>query len=104
MGVPTAAKSADALRDFNRIYAWIASDSGDARAEAVLRRIDEVTLRLARRPRLGRRRLDFEGEPFSFSVSPWLIVYEPLPGGEGIFVLRILDNRRDIAALIGKKT
>jgi plasmid stabilization system protein ParE len=32
MGAPTAVKSVDALRDFRRIYAWIASDSGDARA------------------------------------------------------------------------
>jgi len=104
MVVPTAVKSADALRDFNHIYAWIASGSDDARAEVVLKRIDEVALLLARRPRLGRRRLDFEGEPYCFSVPPWLIVYDPLPDENGIIVLRILDNRRDIAALIGKKT
>jgi toxin ParE1/3/4 len=104
MVVPAAVKSPDALRDFNRLYAWIALDSGDARAEVVLKRIDEVALLLARRPRLGRRRMDFEGESYCFSVPPWLIVYEPLPTADGILVLRILDSRRNVAALLGKKT
>lgn len=104
MGAPTAVKSADAQQDFSRIYAWIASDSGDARAEVVLGRLDDAAQRLAKRPRLGRRRLDFEGDPYSFSVPPWLIVYDPLPDGNGIFVLRILYGRRDIAALLGKKS
>jgi toxin ParE1/3/4 len=104
MGVQTAVKSPEALRDFRRIYAWIASNSGEARAEAVLRRLDEAAGRLARRPRLGRRRMDFKGDPYSFSVPPWLIVYDPLPDGNGIYILRILDNRRNVAALLGKKT
>lgn len=104
MGSPTAVKSADALRDFRRIYAWIAADSGVARAEAVLRRLNEVVQRLAKRPRLGRRRFDFQDDPYSFSAPPWVIVYEPLPDSGGILILRILDNRRDIAALLGKKT
>jgi len=104
MAAPTAVKSADALRDFRRIYAWIALDSGDARAQVILRRLDEAAIRLARRPRLGRRRLDFKGDPYSFSVPPWLIVYEPLAGDGGILILRILESRRDIAALMGKKS
>ena len=104
MGVPTAVKSADALSDFQRIYAWIASDGGELRAEMNLRRLDELIHRLARRPRLGHRRFDFRGDPYSFSVPPWVIVYEPLSDGNGIHVLRILDSRRDIAALVGKKS
>jgi toxin ParE1/3/4 len=104
MGAPTAVKSADALRDFRRIYAWIASDGGQARAEVISRRLDGVAQRLARWPRLGRRRFDFKGDPYSFTVAPWLIIYEPLPDGVGIYILRILDSRRDIAALMGKKS
>jgi toxin ParE1/3/4 len=53
---------------------------------------------------LGRRRFDFKGDPYSFTVAPWLIIYEPLPDGVGIYILRILDSRRDIAALMGKKS
>ncbi len=48
--------------------------------------------------------MDFEGEPYSFAVSPWLIIYRPLPDGDGVRILRIIDSRRDIAALLGKKT
>lgn len=103
MDAPRAVRSPDASRDFFRIYAWVEARSGEARAEAVARELDEVTRRVAKRPRLGRRRFDFENDPYSFSVPPWLVVYEPLPDGNGILVLRILDSRRDIAALLGKK-
>jgi toxin ParE1/3/4 len=48
--------------------------------------------------------MDFKGDPYSFSVPPWLIVYDPLPDGNGTYILRILDNRRNVAALLGKKT
>ena len=104
MGAPAAVKSADALRYFRRIYAWIASGGGELRAEINLRRLDAVIRRLAKRPRLECRRFDFQGDPCSFSVPPWLIVYEPLSEGNGIHVLRILDSRRNIAALMGQKS
>jgi toxin ParE1/3/4 len=45
-----------------------------------------------------------KGEPRSFPVGPWSIIYEPLKDSSGILVLRILDSRRDIAALMGKKS
>ena len=48
--------------------------------------------------------LTLKGEPRVFGVRPWLIVYQPLSDGDGVHVIRILDNRRDIAALLGKKT
>ncbi|MGR4865181.1 type II toxin-antitoxin system RelE/ParE family toxin [Caulobacter sp. LARHSG274] len=104
MSAPKVVKSREAQADFNRIYAWIAQDSGEARADTVLVRLDMAMLRLAKRPRLGPRRRDLRGDPHSFSVAPWLIIYEPLSDGDGILVLRILDSRRDIAALMGKKS
>jgi len=104
MDSPAVVRSPKAQSDFRRLYAWIALDSGKARARAVLNRLDRAIERLARRPRLGRRRMDFNDEPYSFTVAPWLVVYEPLPGGAGIYLLRILDSRRDIAALMGKKS
>ncbi|NGM49403.1 type II toxin-antitoxin system RelE/ParE family toxin [Caulobacter sp. 602-2] len=36
------------------------------------------------------------------SVKPWIIVYRPVTGG--VEVLRVLDGRRDLDVLIGKKT
>jgi plasmid stabilization system protein ParE len=104
MGEPKAVKSREAQADFNHLYAWIAENSGEARADAVILRLDAAMLRLAKRPGLGRRRRDFRGDPHGFTVAPWLVVYDPLPGDAGILVLRILDSRRDIAALMGKKS
>ena len=96
--------SADAQTDVARLALWIGLDAGEVRAQAVIDRIDATLARLARRPRLGRVELNFEGEPRVFSVYPWKIVYEPLPETDGIHVLRILDSRQDLSALLGKKT
>jgi toxin ParE1/3/4 len=75
-----------------------------ARADSVIQRLDAAIARLSKRPRLGRRRYDFKGEPLGFTVAPWLVLYEPLSNETGILVLRILDTRRDLAALLGKKS
>jgi plasmid stabilization system protein ParE len=104
MAPPQVVRSAMARRDLRGLYAWIVDDSGLERAEAVVARIEAVLNRLARRPLMGRLRQDYVGDPRSFSVPPWLIVYDPLPDEAGIQVLRILDSRQDIAALMGKKS
>ena len=97
-------QSPDARQDAARLVLWIGRESGADRAQAVMDRLDATLQRLARRPRLGRVRLDLEGEPRSFPVGPWSIIYEPLEDDQGILVLRIVDNRRNIAALLGKKS
>ena len=97
-------RSPDARRDAARLALWIGRESGVDRAQAVMDRLEATLNRLARRPRLGRVRLDLIGEPRSFPVGPWSIIYEPLEDDRGILVLRIVDNRRDIAALMGKKS
>jgi plasmid stabilization system protein ParE len=87
-----------------RLTLWIGRESSVDRAQAVIDRIDRALVKLALRPALGRVRLDFEGEPRAFGVAPWLVVYEALPDADGIHVLRSLDTRRDLAALLGKKS
>lgn len=104
MAGPRVERSSGARRDAARLALWIGRESGVDRAQAVIDRIDRVLAKLARRPTLGRVRVDLDGEPRSFSVPPWLIVYEPLEDREGIHLLRIIDNRRDVAALLGKKS
>lgn len=104
MGAPTVVKSAAAKRDFRRVYAWVAQDGGHQPAEAILRRLDKAAERLARRPLLGPSRSDAPGILRGFSVRPWIIIYRPLPDGAGILVLRILDSRQDVSALLGKKS
>jgi plasmid stabilization system protein ParE len=104
MGAPTVVKSAAALRDFRRSYAWIAVDGGPVRAEKNLARLDRVMERLAKRPLLGPPRPEASDDVRGFSVYPWIIIYRPLPDRAGVNVLRILDSRQDLAALLGKKT
>ncbi len=88
--------SLDAERDLDTSFDWIATDSGVDRADAILRRIDETLELIAAMPRVGRVRHDLDGEPRTFAVWPWVIVYEPRPTGPGIVVWRIIDGRRDL--------
>lgn len=104
MAGPSIERSFGARRDVKQLALWIGRESGVARARSVAERLEAAFQLLARRPHLGRVRRDFVGEPRSFSVAPWLIVYEPLENNSGIHLLRILDSRRDIAALMGKKS
>jgi plasmid stabilization system protein ParE len=88
--------SLDAERDLDMLFDWIAQDSGVERAEAILRRIDETLELIATMPRVGRVRADLDGEPRTFAVWPWVIVYEPLSTGQGIVIWRVVDGRRDL--------
>lgn len=83
MARPPIVLSLDAERDLDALYDWIARDSGVDRAEAILRRIDETLELVAAMPRV---RHDLEGEPRTFAVWPWVIVYEPRSPGEGVVV------------------
>jgi toxin ParE1/3/4 len=104
MARPRIVRSATVRRDLRDLYVWIVEDNGLERAEMVISRLESALDRLARRPLLGRPRPDIQGEPRSFPVRPWLVVYEPLVDGGGIHLLRVIDGRRDIAALMGKKS
>ena len=96
MAHPRIAFSHDAGRDLDLLFGWIAQDAGEARAEAVLRRIYSAIETLAVMPGVGRVRHDLVGNPQSFAVFPWLVLYKPLPEEEGITVLRVIDGRRDV--------
>jgi plasmid stabilization system protein ParE len=89
-------RSLNAERDLELLFEYIAIDGGIDRAEAVLRRIDATTHRLADFPGIGKVHPDLDGAPRAFSVWPWLVIYERLPDGKGIYVLRVMDGRRDV--------
>jgi plasmid stabilization system protein ParE len=96
MSKPRIVLTLDAERDLDLLFDWIAQDSSVERAEAILRRIEEALDLVAGMPRIGRVRHDLDGEPRTFAVWPWLIVYEPLPTAQGVVVWRIIDGRRDV--------
>ena len=85
----------DAERDLDELFDLIAADSGNDRAEAILRRLQQALVNLAAFPRIGRIRNDLDGSPRSFAVWPWTIIHEPT-GTTGIVVWRIVDGRRDL--------
>ena len=97
---PQIVLSREAERDLDALFDWIAIDSGVDRASAILRRLEETLDLLAATPRIGRVRHDLDGQPRTFSVWPWVIVYEPLVSGTGVAVWRIVDGRRDLPQII----
>jgi len=96
MARPRISLSREAERDLDALFDWIARDSGVERAEAILRRIDQTLDLIAAMPRIGRVRRDLDGEPRTFSIWPWIIVYEPGSNTDGIVVWRVIDGRRDL--------
>ena len=97
---PRIIRTLDADRDLDSLFDWIATDSGLDRAEAVIRRLDETIAHISAMPGVGRIRRDLDGTPRSFSVWPWLVIYETLPRREGIVVWRVLDGRRDLPTVV----
>jgi toxin ParE1/3/4 len=102
MTEPQVKYSLAAERDLTELFSWIAADSGPQRANAILTRIERAISALAELPRLGRLRHDLASGIRSFAVYPWVILYKPLSDGEGIFVVRVVDGRRDVPSLFGQ--
>jgi plasmid stabilization system protein ParE len=96
MARPRIAFTVDARRDLDLLHDLIADDAGEGRAEAILRRIHGTIETIAAMPGMGRVRYDLPGQPQSFAIFPWLVLYQPLPERDGITVLRVIDGRRDV--------
>jgi toxin ParE1/3/4 len=82
------------------IWDYIAIENSAAVADGVLARISGALEVLAFAPMIGRKRTDLRGQPRSFSVRPYTVIYEPLPDGDGIFVWRIVHGARDLKRII----
>ena len=100
MAHPPVITSLEAENDLVEMFDRIASEHGVDRAELVLRRIEATIVSLADWPRIGRIREDLDGSPRTFSIWPWLLVYEPQRNGIGIILWRVLDGRRDVPAVV----
>ena len=86
--------------DLDAIFAYLATQSGIDRATAVFARIEETLKSLAEKPQLGRVREDLDGAPRSFVVLRWVVFYEPMEMGDGIYVWRVVDGSRDLYRLV----
>ncbi|NBB17283.1 type II toxin-antitoxin system RelE/ParE family toxin [Caulobacter sp. SLTY] len=91
-----------AQQELDELGLWITIETGPHAADGVLRRINRALQNLATFPEMGPVRSDLIGSPRTFSLSPWLVLYEPLTDIRGIRILRVLDGRRDIQRLLGR--
>lgn len=89
-----------ARAELDELHLWIMIETGPNAADAVIDRIARAVANLAEFPEMGRLRPDLPGSPRTFAAHPWVMVYRPLVGERGIHLLRVLDGRRDIAALL----
>ncbi|HWA92473.1 MAG TPA: type II toxin-antitoxin system RelE/ParE family toxin [Rhizomicrobium sp.] len=94
--------SKDAEDDLDKIEAYIVEQSGELRAADVRSRLEKTMSNLAFMPGIGRERPYLDVGARAFPAPPWTIVYDPLPGGDGILVQRVLHGRRDLAAIFKK--
>jgi plasmid stabilization system protein ParE len=69
----------------------------------VMGRVEESIRLIAFLPGMGRARAEFGRSTRSFPVSPRVIVYRPLAELDGIRILRVVDGRRDLPAVLGKQ-
>ncbi len=99
MPPPRFVTTAKAEADLRDIFRQVVADNGLSAASSVLRRLEAALPNLAAFPHLGRAT---RRGARVHSVKPWIIVYRPISGG--VEVLRVLDGRRDLDVLIGKKT
>jgi len=94
--------SAEADADLATIGAYITEHDGRARAAMVTECIQKTMRSLASMPGMGRRWSYLNRDSRLFPVPPWVIVYMPLPEGNGIEVVRVIHGRRDLPAIFGR--
>ena len=91
-------RSAEVARDLDGIFSDIILNNGLAVAVAQMERLERTLDRLGDFPRLGRQRADLSGKPYILPAPPWTIVYEI--AGADVWVLRIIDGRRDLGSAL----
>jgi toxin ParE1/3/4 len=91
-------RSEAAGHDLDEIFARIAEDNGLGVAVAQLERLEKSLDWLVAFPQLGRARPDLGENTFTLPVRPWVIIYDFAEGD--VEVLRIVDGRRDLSAVL----
>ncbi len=89
-------KSPEAENDLDEIWLYIAQDNPDC-ADKLLDDIEEISLKLAQFPDMGRNRDELHLGLQSFQVGIYLIFYIPI--SDGITIIRVLHGMRDIDSL-----
>ncbi len=83
-----------AREDLLDIWLYIARQTSEAAADAVLDRIEDACRRLARHPELGPERPEIADGARSLVVQRWLALYRLT--SYGVQIVRIIDGARDL--------
>ena len=100
MSVPPILRSDPANNDLQAIWDYLAAEASPGIADFVIARLYEAMERAAEAPLAYRERREYRGNPRRINVFDYAIFFEPLPEGDGIFVLRVLHGRRDLTRLL----
>ena len=97
--------TADATRDLEEIYDYIAEYNAPAKADYVLRRIEQVVDNLATFPERGSYpkellRLGIREYRQSF-FKPYRVIYRVQ--GKAVYVYLVADGRRDMQTLLARR-
>ena len=87
-----------ALRDLRSIWAWVADDAGDVRADRLIDSLAVATDRLVDLPPLGTAKPDLGEAMRCHVVRPYLIFYRN--SADRIGVVRVIDGRRDVRTVL----
>jgi plasmid stabilization system protein ParE len=102
MASPRVARSDPAKDDLDGIWDYIASTGSPEIADFVIARLFEAMHRAAANPKLYRERAEYRKRPRRINVFEYAIFYEPLPEGDGIYVLRVIHGQRDIPRVLSR--
>lgn len=91
--------SRQARADLTDIWCSIARHDEMA-ADRLLDRIEDACWRLREFPHLGRLRLDLDPDGRVLIVDRWLVLYRSR--ASEVFVVRVLDGRRDLTKLLSE--
>jgi plasmid stabilization system protein ParE len=97
MARPAVVLSQAASEDLDAIFDYLFAVASPDIANLVAARLIEAMHRAAARPLLFRERPEYHPRrPRRANAYRYAILYEPRPGAEGIFVLRVLHESQDI--------
>ncbi|MCK9996592.1 MAG: type II toxin-antitoxin system RelE/ParE family toxin [Candidatus Krumholzibacteria bacterium] len=95
----------DAARDLDELYSYIDRHDVPGKADLVLERIEKVLVSLTEKPERGvypRELLDLGIRDYrEVFFKPYRIIYRII--GNSVFVLLIVDGRRDLQSLLQRR-
>jgi toxin ParE1/3/4 len=99
---PIAEWAPAAERDLDEIWDYYAANASSDTASKLLEKIIVAVTRVAVHPFHGRARSDLRPNLRCVRVSPYIVFYRTRH--QGIEVIRVLHERRDLATLLGNAT